>query len=205
MAAAVRVMLVHTMIAVPFSADGAASIERLEEKKSEKHAGGPQAGPVGPMATAPSGGVQKRISVPPGLGLGDVKLSRVEKRRRRNAARLRAFQEQSPRERRERRATHRAGRHPQQDGEHAGPAAEPRAAAELPEQRPPASQDRTYLDITAEEAAADADECVAAAAIGVMDVEVAAADAGRADGEVAQPPAAAHLDAHMADDRVEKR
>eukprot|EP00966_Prymnesium_polylepis_P304904 7044460-Prymnesium_polylepis.1 len=51
MAAAVRVMLTHATIVVRFSADGAASIERLEETKSEKPAGGLKARPDAPTAT----------------------------------------------------------------------------------------------------------------------------------------------------------
>eukprot|EP00966_Prymnesium_polylepis_P226265 5233843-Prymnesium_polylepis.1 len=110
------------MIVVRFSADGAASIERLEEKQLEKHAGGPKAGPVGLMAAAPSGGVQEPITMPPGLGLDAVaKLSRIEKRQRRNAARLRAFQEE--RSSRECRSNRQAER--QQEGAHTRPVAEP--------------------------------------------------------------------------------
>ena len=64
------------------------------------------------------------------------------------------------------------------------------------EQQPAASQDETHLDITAEEAAADARTSASllfsAAAVGDMDVVADAAAAGLPHGAAAHPPATAH-------------
>jgi hypothetical protein len=85
MSAAARVMLAFTTIVVHVSADGAVSFERLDDKKSEKPAGGPQVNQVGPTAPAPSGCAGDVHLLPPGLGHGrERQPSRKEKKLNRN-------------------------------------------------------------------------------------------------------------------------
>ena len=210
MSAAARVMLAFTTIVVHVSADGAVSFERLDDKKSEKPAGGPQVRQVGPTAPVPSGHAGRVPSLPPGLGLGkERQLSRKEKNRKRNWDRQLRLQQETRQERLDRQARHRQRLH---DAERLVPGAAGGADAESAGDQPieaerssDASQDRTELDITAEAAAADASACVAAAAAGVMEVETEAAEAEPMPCDDPPVPPGAPSVAHMADGRVEKR
>ena len=87
MSAAARLMLAYTTIVVRFSADGAASIERLEINESENTAGDPQVNRAGPTAAKPSGNLPRTVSLPPGLRISAKQVDRAGRRGRRNVAR----------------------------------------------------------------------------------------------------------------------
>ena len=66
-----RLMLAYATIVVHISADGAVSLhERLDHKKSENLAGGPQVDQAGPTAPVWSGRAGEVHLLPPGLGHG---------------------------------------------------------------------------------------------------------------------------------------
>ena len=66
-----RLMLAYATIVVHISAYGAVSLhERLDHKKSENLAGGPQVDQAGPTAPVWSGRAGEVHLLPPGLGHG---------------------------------------------------------------------------------------------------------------------------------------
>ena len=189
-----RLMLAYATIVVHISADGAVSLyERLDHKKSENLAGGPQVD----QAAVWSGRAGEVHLLPPGLGHGkDRQPLRKENIQQNRDRQLRLRQET----RQERQARHqrrlRDAGHRQSGAARAGAVEGSRAQLVGAEQQPAASQDETHLDITAEEAAADARTSASllfsAAAVGDMDVVADAAAAGLPHGAAAHPPATAH-------------
>ena len=107
LSAAARVILDMPNIAIHFTVDGAASITRLDGQAA--HQGQAQEAPTQPVDGEPPGDVRS-IPLPPGLRVGAARTSRAEKRRERNAHRLRAFQQETTQQRRERLARRQEGR-----------------------------------------------------------------------------------------------
>jgi hypothetical protein len=190
-------MLAYATIVVHISADGAVSLhERLDHKKSENLAGGPQVDQAGPTAPVWSGRAGEVHLLPPGLGHGKDR----QPLRKENIQQNRDRQPYDCGRRLGRSGRHgiSAGYVPQDTAGAARAGAVEGSRAQLvgAEQQPAASQDETHLDITAEEAAADARTSASllfsAAAVGDMDVVADAAAAGLPHGAAAHPPATAH-------------